>query len=87
MPGLSTPQNTGKDLGADYVIGIGGAEYFCPSRTHVEAKVKALTDRIRRWTQSETHPDLVETFTEDRNRLLDRWAYLSLMAETAKEPA
>ena len=84
MSRLTTP---GGKPGADYVIGTKGSEYFCPTLGHLDQLIASMTERIRRWEVSEKFPELADVLLADRDLLLDRRAYLSLMADEAKEPA
>jgi hypothetical protein len=77
---LNTPDD---QVGADYVVGIQNARYLVPTIEHVDRHVLVLTARLRKWIAEDKFPDLVETLTVDRDRLLDRRGYLMAMAVQA----
>lgn len=84
MGKLCTPDDS---VGADYVVGTKGSRYFVPTLDHVDQLIASMTERIRRWEVSEKFPELAEVLMADRDLILDRRGYLSLMADEAKEPA
>jgi hypothetical protein len=84
MGRLNTPS---PEVGADYVVGTKGSRYFAPTIPHVDQLITSMTERIRRWEVSEKFPELADVLMADRDLLLDRRAFLSLMADEAKEPA
>jgi len=81
---LNTPS---PDVGADYVVGTKGSRYFVPTLDHVDQLIASMTERIRRWEVAEKFPELADVLMADRDLILDRRGYLSLMADEAKEPA
>lgn len=80
MSRLTTPP---EGVGADYVLGCQGAQYLVPTIEHVDRHVLVLTARLRKWVGGDKFPDLVETLTVDRDRLLERRWYLMQMAVTS----
>lgn len=80
MSRLTTPP---EGVGADYVLGCHGAQYCVPTIEHVDRHVLVLTARLRKWIAEDKFPDLVETLTVDRDRLLERRIYLMQMAVQA----
>jgi len=77
---LTTPDD---QVGIDYVIGCKNAKYRVPTLELVDAELSNVSGRLRRWTESDKFPDLVETLTEDRDRLLDRRMYLMMLPPAA----
>jgi hypothetical protein len=84
MSRLTTPNN---EVGKDYVIGTKGSRYFAPSIQHVDQLITSMTERIRRWEESEKFPELADVLLADRDLLLSRRLYLMEMLDEAKEPA
>ena len=84
MSRLTTPND---EVGKDYVIGTKGSRYFAPSIPHVDQLITSMTERIRRWEESEKFPDLAGVLLADRDLLLSRRLYLMEMLDEAKEPA
>lgn len=74
---LNTPDD---QVGADYVLGCHGAQYCVPTIEHIDRHVLVLTARLRKWIAEDKFPDLVETLTVDRDKLLERRMYLMEMA-------
>lgn len=84
MSRLTTPND---EVGKDYVIGTKGSRYFAPSIPHVDQLITSMTERIRRWEESEKFPDLADVLLADRDLLLSRRLFLMEMLDEAKEPA
>lgn len=83
MSRLTTP---GGKPGDDYVIGTKGSEYFAPTTSHIDQLITSMTERIRRWEESEKFPELADVLLADRDLLLTRRLFLMEMADEAKEP-